>query len=291
MPTPIFYDLNQCVDRRTAHISSTDTPARFMDFVELHDAKIERFHPIRSFKPVTREDLGLVHSLACVEGVPNGNISSGIENRELGVSPSYLWTIGSLLAASRAALADPAQPTCSPASGFHHAHYEFGGRFCIFNGLLVVIAKLLQEKPHLKIGILDCDFHYGDGTNVLLRTRPALAKSIVLHTSSQCMHPVQNSGDYLQWLHLVINDINRKECDLVIYLAGAGTHRNDPLSGMLSNRDLKDRDRAVFRRVRSAIAWSFTGGYPENLHDNSVFDSVLPIHLNTLVESDMAGPI
>ncbi|CAM8665691.1 Histone deacetylase domain containing protein [Comamonadaceae bacterium] len=289
MPTPIFYDLNQCTDRRTAHISSADTPARFMDFAEFRDAQTGNFHPIRSFKPAKKEDLCLVLGPKSVEGVSNGRDSNGFENKEPHLPSTYLWAIGSLLAASRAALADPAQPTCSPTSGFHHAHYEFGGNFRIFNGLLVVIAKLLQEQPHLKIGILDCDFHYGDGTDDQLRNQPTLARSIVLHTSCKNLHPIHDAVDYFQWLQLAINDINRKECDLVIYLAGAGTQKNDPLSGMLTTRELRDRDRAVFGRMRSAIAWSFAGGYQENLNDSLEPDSVLQTHWNTLVESDLAG--
>lgn len=289
MPTPIFYDPNQSVAGLATYSPSAGKPARFIELADYRGSQAGIRHPIHSFEPVTKEDLDLVHNPEYVDGVFNGTISNGFENNDPRVPPSCLWTIGSLLAASRAALADPAQPACSPTSGFHHAHYGFGGGFCTFNGLLVVAAKLLQEKPHLKIGILDCDFHYGDGTDDILKRKPELAKSIVHHTGGKHLYPEHDSDEYFQWLHLAINDINRKECDLVLYQAGADAHKDDPLGGILNTRDLTLRDRLVFGRVRSAIAWNFAGGYQQNPSGSLVFDPVLQIHWNTLCASDIAG--
>lgn len=43
------------------------------------------------------------------------------------------------------------------AQGFHHAHYDYGGSYCTFNGLALVA----QQYPEKKIFVLDCDQHGG----------------------------------------------------------------------------------------------------------------------------------
>ena len=58
--------------------------------------------------------------------------------------------------------------------GFHHAHPDTGGGFCVFNGLALVA----HARPTLKVAVLDCDEHGGDGTE-------AFAKRLInLHTFS-----------------------------------------------------------------------------------------------------------
>ena len=100
------------------------------------------------------------------------------------VPEAALWTIGSLVTA---ALYAPTTPlaVCSPTSGFHHAGYAHGGGYCTFNGLMVAAATFIQDHPGAKLGILDCDFHYGDGTADILRRKPELAEHVVHHTSGQ----------------------------------------------------------------------------------------------------------
>ncbi|MFN7182471.1 MAG: histone deacetylase, partial [Planctomycetota bacterium] len=48
--------------------------------------------------------------------------------------------------------------------GFHHAHIDRGGGFCILNDIAIA-AKYAQKKLSVKrIAIVDCDLHQGDGT-------------------------------------------------------------------------------------------------------------------------------
>ena len=113
-----------------------------------------------------------MHDQAYIDGVFSGVILNGFECRDDRVPEACLWTIGSLLTASRYAIQHPAQPACSPTSGFHHAGHNFGGGFCTFNGLMVVAAKLIQENPGFKVSVLDCDMHLGDGTEDILNNLP-----------------------------------------------------------------------------------------------------------------------
>lgn len=73
------------------------------------------------FQAVTESDLCLAHDRRYVRSVLSGRLNNGHGNRLPEVTNACLWTCGSMLAASRQALIDGI--TCSPSSGFHHAHY------------------------------------------------------------------------------------------------------------------------------------------------------------------------
>ena len=179
---PFFYDPRQSVPGLDSFSPSAGKPARFMALADHH----YRTTPVLPVIPVTREDLCLVHDRDYVDGVFAGTIDNGFGNRDPRVPESCLWTVGSLVTA---ALYAPTTPlaVCSPTSGFHHAGYAHGGGYCTFNGLMVAAAKFIQAHPGAKVGILDCDFHYGDGTADILRRKPELAKHVVHHTSGKTL--------------------------------------------------------------------------------------------------------
>jgi len=53
-----------------------------------------------------------------------------------------------------------------PTSGFHHAHYDHCCGFCTFNGLMVAAQGMVSDGR--SVAILDCDAHYGDGTQEII---------------------------------------------------------------------------------------------------------------------------
>jgi len=70
-----------------------------------------------------------------------------------------------------------------------------------------------------------------------------------------------------------------KDCDVVLYQAGADPHVHDPIGGWLTTAQLAERDRLVFqtaRELRIPIAWNLAGGYQTPLR------KVLDIHDNTM---------
>ncbi|CAM8665711.1 AcuC Deacetylases, including yeast histone deacetylase and acetoin utilization protein [Comamonadaceae bacterium] len=288
MSTPIFYDPRQSVSSLVTYSPSAGKPSRFVELVaEMSPGAYGETGELQfSFDPVTREDLHRVHSKEYVDGVFAGITLNGFENNDPRVPDSCLWTIGSLWGAAKAALSNPVQPICSPTSGFHHAYFGYGGGYCTFNGLMVVAAKLLAERPDLRIGILDCDFHYGDGTNDILNRFPELAKSIVHHTSGKSLFPEHDADEYFFWLQEAVVDLNAKNCDLVLYQAGADAHKDDPLGGILSTSEMEQRDRHVFYRLECAIAWNFAGGYQGDGKSDIRHDKVLKLHYNTLRASN-----
>lgn len=74
------------------------------------------------------------------------------------------------------------------------------------------------------------------------------------------------------------------EIDLIIYPAGADAHRDDPLGGLLNNRDLAERDQFVFtwaRKSQIPIAWNLAGGYQRD--EFGCIVRVLTIHRQTML--------
>lgn len=117
--------------------------------------------------PATREQFALAHDRSFVDGVLSGRIRNGFGNTAPEVAASLPWTTGAMLSAARHALA---HRTCAiaPVSGFHHAHWNRGGGFCTFNGLVVTARALLEEGAARRVGILDADMHCCDGTDNIL---------------------------------------------------------------------------------------------------------------------------
>ena len=76
-----------------------------------------------------------------------------------------------------------------------------------------------------------------------------------------------------------------RDCDVILYQAGADPHVNDPFGGFLTTEQLRERDRLVFEAAHSLgipIAWNLAGGYQED--KGGGIQAVLDIHNNTMIE-------
>jgi acetoin utilization deacetylase AcuC-like enzyme len=231
-----------------------------------------------SFEPVSHDDLCLAHSTAYVEGVFSGETNNGHGNKNLDVAESTRWTVGSMVAAAREAVRS--RVACSPSSGFHHACFGTCGGFCTFNGLIVASRKLLAEGLVRRVGILDCDWHYGDGTDDIMR-RLKLDNEIMHHTSGD--QSLRDSDHYFIWLESAIQQLREANVNLILYQAGADAHIDDPLGGLLNNEELSKRDSMVFERCNDEkipIAWNLAGGY-QRAADGSI-RKVIEIHRETM---------
>lgn len=289
MATPVFYDPHMNVTGLDSFSPSAAKPARFVEMLQHYNYRDYNAATLGNVAPVARDDLYLAHDQTYVDSVFAGTTLNGFECRDARVPESCLWTIGSLLAAARYAIKHPAQPACSPTSGFHHAGDAWGGGFCTFNGLMVVAAKLIQENPGFKVAVLDCDFHYGDGTQDILDKHPALASHILHLTAGKHFHGDDPEGEAMEfslWLDDAIAEINTLKPDLVLYQAGADPHVNDPLGGFLTDAGLRQRDQIVFNHTLAPIAYCHAGGYQKSA---SLFtDPVLAIHRATLNAADLS---
>jgi len=223
--------------------------------------------------PVDCDELALAHDRDWVLDVLTGKADNGFGNRSMEVAGTLPHTSGAMLSATRAAMRHGI--AIAPCSGFHHASWALAKDYCTFNGLMVVARVLLQGGSACRVGILDADMHYGDGTDEIISV---LGESRVQHDSigEHFYHPNQ-AQKFIDELPDRVSAF--AGCDVLLYQAGADPHIDDPLGGWLTTEDLFRRDYIVFNRCREMglpVAWNLAGGYKTPLR------KVLDIHDNTL---------
>ena len=233
------------------------------------DPAIEIVAPV----PVTIEQLALAHARDYVEDVLACRAANGFGTRDAAVAHSLPWTSGAMLTAARFALRERAV-VAAPVSGFHHAGWDRGAGFCTFNGLMVTARVLLLEGAARRIGILDYDYHYGDGTAAILRR---VGDEGVVHVTAGAEYEEASQAE--AFLAAIPHHLERMAaCELVLYQAGADPHVDDPLGGFLTTDELLRRDRRVFEGLAARgipVAWNLAGGY------QSPLSKVIAIHENT----------
>lgn len=249
---PVFYrpEMNATLSEPSISKSS-EKPGRF---VELAKKMSPTQFEVVDFDPVERSDITIAHYGDYVDGVLACELPNGFMTFDKSVADSLPYTVGSMVAATFHAL-DKGGIACSPSSGFHHAGVDFGGGFCTFNGLMV--AAYLARAEGAKVGILDCDAHYGNGTQNIL-DEFGVSGGIVHRTMGKHFPCGKHAGEFIQWLLRAVDDM--KDCEVVIYQAGADPWRNDPLGGQLSLYELALRDDIVFGGLKN-VAWNLAGGY------------------------------
>lgn len=229
---------------------------------------------LRAPEPVTVADFERAHTRTYIDDVFALRVPNGFGTFSRAVNDSLPYTSGALLTAARWALA-ARTAVAAPVSGFHHAHHRAGGGFCTFNGLMVAALALQAERPGLRIGILDYDYHYGDGTDDILEKKRAPG---IIHVSAgeHWSRPEQADA----FLEVIPTHLTAMaDCDLVLYQAGADPHIDDPLGGFLTTTQMARRDWRVFHGLRErgiAVAWVLAGGYQTPL------SNVVDLHVNTM---------
>ena len=202
----------------TSYSPSSRKPALVVEDWEAAGLRLKR-HPVT---PTTHAELCLAHDRAYVDGILKGELPNGFNNHDPEIAASLPWTVGAMLTAARIALKTQ-MPVCAPVSGFHHAHFDRGGGFCTFNGLMVTALTLLSEEQVREVWIIDCDHHYGDGTvNILSRLPPKLARRIRHwtaggHELTQQAAIREPAGQVYEWRQQAGEIGNRCEDCLVLY--------------------------------------------------------------------------
>ena len=209
--------------------------------------------------PVSADDIARAHLPAYVDAVLSCRVANGFGNRMEAVAKSLPYTSGAMLAAAREALRN-GRVAVAPCSGFHHAGYSHAAGYCTFNGLMVTAMVLHDAGEAQSVGILDFDEHYGDGTDHII---DRLRVDWINHFSAG-----QHYGDASQAQRFLASIpawvAGMKDCDVILYQAGADPHIDDPLGGWLTTRQLFERDRLVFESAEALgipVAWNLAGGY------------------------------
>ncbi len=236
--------------------------------------------PIRLIapEPVTQADLCLAHEARFVDEVFAGTEPNGFGNFDPAVAQSSLFTNGAMLAAAHEAITNKIVAV-APVAGFHHAHHGFAEAYCTFNGLMVTAVKLKREGLARRVGVLDCDQHYGDGTDDIISE---LGIDWVTHVSiGRTYRRPEQAEQFLERLPDIVRGFSG--CDVLLYQAGADPHVDDPLGGWLTTEQLAHRDRGVFETAKALglpVAWNLAGGYQRDA-DGGI-GPVLEVHRNTM---------
>lgn len=171
---------------------------------------------------------------------------------------------------------------CHLAGGTHHAHYDFGYGFCIFNDLAVTARALLASGQVERLLIFDCDVHQGDGTAALLADEPR-AFTCSIHCERN-FPPEKRISDLdvslpagtadARYLETVGDTLERalasSDPDLVLYDAGVDVYTGDPLGHLDVSLDgIAQRERLVLSTCLARgipLATVIGGGYDDDRH-------------------------
>lgn len=267
---PVFYT-PKLVAEAHSFSPSASKPALVIESWQSLGIPIDILVPL----PVSEAEICLAHEPRYVARVLACQADNGFGNRLPAVAQSLPFTSGAFVAAAREAVFN-GKVAVAPVSGFHHACYGHGGGFCTFNGLVVAAQVLKREGLARRVGILDFDQHFGDGTHDIIRTLN-LCDWLSQYSAGAEYRSHDQAEDFLKRIPQLVERF--ADCDVLLYQAGADPHVADPLGGWLTTTQLAERDRLVFDSARTwglPVAWNLAGGYQESIR------RVLDIHDNTL---------
>ncbi len=143
-------------------------------------------------KPASKEDLLRVHTAEYVELI----FSLAKENKpydtETPVSASILEAalliVGGAIECGKAVMDGFARCAVSLGGGHHHAGRNYGGGFCLFNDVAILIEHLRAYRGLKRFLILDYDVHFGNGTSDIYYKDPNVL-FISLHQDPCTIYP------------------------------------------------------------------------------------------------------
>jgi len=185
-------------------------------------------------------------------------------------------TIGGAVAAARSALEDGLSGQL--AGGTHHAHYDFGAGYCIYNDFACAALAMLAEQRTSRVAIIDLDVHQGDGNAAILSSH---SNVFVLSIHGEKNFPFRKipsdidvnlpddieDGAYLEALKSALKEVWDFDPELILYQSGVDPLSEDKLGRMnLTHDGLKKRDEIVLSecyRRDIPISMAIGGGYAD----------------------------
>lgn len=271
----VFYDKSQSVSQNASFSPSAGKPAQVLASWQQLGIPFS----VDTFNPLSAEEISLAHDPEYVAGVLSCKRNNGFSNRSKEVAAALPWVCGSMVAAAIHTLTTGGI-SFSPTSGAHHACYSHGGGFCTFNFLAIAAIKANQAGAK-KVGILDLDCHYGNGTDDIIRRQQL---DFIQHYSFGA-DDVSQGLSAERWLKRLPDIVRQfKDVQLLIVNAGVDAHIGDPLGGILTTEQMARRDRIVFEvasEMGLSVCVSLAGGY-QKAADGSI-DAVLRLHDTTFI--------
>ncbi len=241
-------------------------------------------------KECSIETMKTSHSLEYINHIKNKTLNIKLQKKigfpinDSVVKRSFVATGGTVLASK---LAMDFKLACNTAGGSHHATYNFGAGYCVFNDVAVAANYLKKKGFAKKILILDLDVHQGNGNSEIFSKDPDVI-TFSMHCAKN--YPAKKARsdfdielsdnmedkEYLDILKKNIISLNNDRYDFVFYIAGVDVHFNDRLGKLkLSDEGINLRDRLVIENFFSRkvpLCGVLGGGY------NKDFNKLIELH-------------
>ena len=248
---------------------------------------VKKFH---TPYPCSEETLNRAHSQKYIKDVKNKTLDQNIIKKigfplvDSVIQRSLVATGGTVLAAK---LAINYGIACNTAGGSHHANYDGGAGYCVFNDVAVAAHYLLDRGLAGKILILDLDVHQGNGSADIFQNNKNV---FTFSMHSKTNYPAKKSlsdldvelddnledEQYIKILKFYLDQLNQENFDYVFYIAGVDIHYNDRLGKLkISDLGVKKRDELVTENFFSQgvpLCGVLGGGY------NKDFNKLVELH-------------
>jgi acetoin utilization protein AcuC len=143
-------------------------------------------------QPASKEDLLRVHDGSYVDLIFRLAKESKPYDIETPVSPAILEAalliVGGAIECGGAVSEGKAKRAISIGGGYHHAGRNYGGGFCIFNDIAILVEHLRANYNVKRFLILDYDVHFGNGTSDIYYRDPSVLY-ISLHQDPRTIYP------------------------------------------------------------------------------------------------------
>lgn len=278
MKIPVFFNPKMVANI----ILSSPSPRKPLEVINEWKNKYKDDIEIMDFLALDKEDFYLVHEKEHVDKIFSLKKTNGFSTKHQEIADSLYWTSASFYHAAEHALKN--KIAISPTSGFHHAGYDQAWGYCTFNGLLITAQKLLNEHLVKSIGLLDYDYHQGDGSEDIIHRFNLYDK--IIHITGKSGYS-REKDLFFEEMPFMLESL--KDVDIILYQAGADQHINDPLGGFLNSEEMRKRDSLVLQFAKEnkiPIVWNLAGGYQEEINgEHRSIQKVLDIHNATLEET------
>jgi acetoin utilization deacetylase AcuC-like enzyme len=238
----------------------------------------------------SEETLKRAHSEEYIKNVKNKTLDEntikkiGFPLVDSVVQRSLVATGGTVLASK---LAIKNGIACNTAGGSHHANFEGGAGYCVFNDVAVAAQYLLDRGLAGRILIVDLDVHQGNGSADIFKYNKNVF-TFSMHSKSN--YPAKKSisdldvelednmedEQYIKLLKFYLNQLNEEKFDYVFYIAGVDIHFNDRLGKLkISDEGIRKRDEIVTENFFSKgvpLCGVLGGGY------NKDFNKLVELH-------------
>ena len=236
------------------------------------------------------ETMKTSHSLEYINHIRNKTLDIKLQKKigfpinDSVVRRSFVATGGTVLASK---LALDSKLACNTAGGSHHATFNYGAGYCVFNDVAVAANYLKNKGYARKILILDLDVHQGNGNSEIFQKDKDVI-TFSMHCASN--YPAKKSKsdidielkdhmedqEYLKVLHNNLNKLNKDKYDFVFYIAGVDIHHEDRLGKLkITDEGIDKRDQIVIENFYSKnipLCGVLGGGY------NKSFDKLIELH-------------